>query len=270
MEKAAKRYQAIPRNVEEGRTNRSEVISVYNYQPLAAYDSNDALQRFGKLKVEATSFTISEPVEALEITAMLYDLALPEQKRILREVFEVAPFTVQTITMERIFVDKLFAAEAYVRRSQEGHRAFEAAKHIYDLAVLAEQPQILDLLSDAQQLEYLLHIRLEEEQARLDGIPGVLPVEFGFFTQAADNQNVRKAYAIMQNQYVLNDNDRIDFNKAMQALDDLQAKLLANPAWLRCVQKSEILVNRDITKDVEQKEKAAKQRKARKNREEDR
>ena len=46
---------------------------------------------------------------------MLYDLATEEQRRILETVYEVSPFNIQTITMERIFVDKLFAAEAYVR-----------------------------------------------------------------------------------------------------------------------------------------------------------
>lgn len=46
------------------------------------------------------------------------------------------------ITLERIFVDKLFATEEYVRQSSVNHRAFEAAKHIYDLAVIADHPKI--------------------------------------------------------------------------------------------------------------------------------
>ncbi len=69
-----------------GKTNRSEVIAVYTYDPVTAYDANDALQRFGKLKIEATSFTISEPVESLEISAMLYSLATDEQKQILKHI----------------------------------------------------------------------------------------------------------------------------------------------------------------------------------------
>lgn len=136
LERTAKKYTSLPRDPSQGKTNRSELISIYTYEPVAAYDLNDALQRFGKLKVEATSFTISEPVEALEVSAMLYDLASEEQKKILRDVFDVNPFNIQTITLERIFIDKLFAAEAYVRNSSLEHRAFEAAKHIYDLAVM--------------------------------------------------------------------------------------------------------------------------------------
>lgn len=82
------------------------MIAVYTYDPVTAFDADDALQRFGKLKVEATSFTISEPVDSLEISAMIYNLATEEQKKILETVYDVKPFFIQTITLERIFVDK--------------------------------------------------------------------------------------------------------------------------------------------------------------------
>lgn len=231
LERATKKYVSLPRDPAQGRTNRSEVISVYTYDPTTAYDSTDALQRFGKLKIEATSFTISEPVDALEVSAMLYDLATEEQKHILETVYEVKPFDIQTITMERIFVDKLFAAEAYVRNSSVEHRAFEAAKHIYDLAVLEQHTQIVTLMSDAAQMEHLLDIRMEEESGRLDGIPGVAPCEFTFFRSAALNVDVRKAYETMQNQYVLREQDRIEFNMATEALLRIERDLIRNPAW---------------------------------------
>ena len=53
---------------------------------------NDALQRFGRLKVEATSFTTCEPVDSLEVSAMLYNLATEEQRRILETVYDVTPY----------------------------------------------------------------------------------------------------------------------------------------------------------------------------------
>ena len=231
LERAAKKYISLPRDASQGRTNRSEVIAVYTYDPVTTFDENDALQRFGKLKLEATSFTISEPVDSLEVSAMLYNLANEEQKRILETVYDVKPFYVQTITLERIFVDKLFAAEAYVRHASVNYRAFEAAKHIYDLAVIADHPKIKKLLSDTDKLKRLLKIRIEEEQRRLDGIPGVAPVEFIFFTETKENENVRKAYEIMQNQYVLREQDRIAFETATKALIKIQACLLEIPAW---------------------------------------
>lgn len=232
LERATKKYKALPRDSEQGRTNRSEVIAVYTYEPVTAYDSADALQRFGKLKIEATSFTISEPVENLTVSTMLYDFATNEQKHILETLYDVKPFNIQTISMERVFIDKLFAAEAYVRKSSEAHRAFEAAKHIYDLAVLEQQPKIINLLGDAAQMEHLLDIRLEEEAGRLDGIPGVAPSEFTFFRNAATNQDVRKAYETMQKQYVLREQDRIEFDRAIQSLATIEKALQKNKAWV--------------------------------------
>ena len=231
LEQAAKKYDALNRDASAGRTNRSEVVSVFTYDPITAYDADDALQCFGKLKIEATSFTISEPVQSLEVSPMLYDLAAEDEQRILREMYDVAPFPVLTITTERIFIDKLFAAEAYVRRSTDTHRAFEAAKHIYDLAVMIRQPGILKLLSDEEQIKKLLDIRMEEETGRLDGIPGVAPAEFTFFDASASNASVRKAYSVMQAQYVLRSEDRIEYGTAMKALGEIRDLLGQNRAW---------------------------------------
>ena len=232
LEMATKKYNSLSRDASQGRTNRSEVISVYTYEPISAFDRDDALQRFGKLKVEATSFTISEPVESMEVTAMLYDLATEDQKRILKTVYEVSPFQILTIAMERIFVDKLFAAEAYVRKASDPHRAFEAAKHIYDLVVIAENSKVSKLMKIPEQLKYLLKIRIEEEQGRLDGIPWVLPKEFVFFNEVGRNEDFRKAYMTMQNQYVLRECDRIEFQHAVEVLKIIQSNLCENSAWI--------------------------------------
>ena len=232
LEQAAKRYVSLDRDASAGRTNRSEVISIFTYDPVTAYDVSDALQRFGKLKIEATSFTISEPTERLVIAPMLYDLATENEQNILREMYDVSPFPIMTITMERIFIDKLFAAEAYMRRSDDPQKAFEAAKHIYDLAVMVNQLKVEMLLSDESQMKKLLDIRIEEETGRLDGIPGVLPNEFTFFEDAASDDAVRKAYAIMQTQYVLRPEDRIEYDTAIRVLCTIRERLMNNRAWM--------------------------------------
>lgn len=231
LEKASKKYSSLTRNAEQGFSHRSEIMSVYEYEPVTAYDNEDELQRFGKLKVEATSFTISEPTEELEISAMLYEYATPEQKTILQERYGVHPFSVQTITMERIFVDKLFAAEAYVRKSNVANRAFEAAKHIYDLSVLENHPKIVALLDDQELMKRLLDIRLEEETGRHDGIPYVAPCKFNFFNAAESDMNVKTAYTTMQRQYVLREQDQIPYEKAIGSLKRIYQRLLENEAW---------------------------------------
>ncbi len=231
LEKAAKRYTSLERSAGDGVTNRSEVISVYSYKPITDYDKNDALQRFGKLKIEATSFTISEPVTSMEVAAMIYELATEEQKHILEDIYEVRPFMVQTITLERIFVDKLFATEAYVRKAEVKGRAFEAAKHIYDLAVMSKLPQIRELLDNDEPLGRLLNIRMKEELGRLDGVPGVAPKEFTFFNDIQDNKLVISAYETMQRQYVLRECDRISYDDTLEALDGIKQSLKENVAW---------------------------------------
>lgn len=231
LEQATKKYVSLSRDPQAGRTNRSEIISVYEYAPIAVYDAEDALQRFGKLKVEATSFTISEPVESMEIAPMLYDLASDDQKHILEQQYDVAPFQIKTITLERAFIDKLFAAESYTRKSADAHRAFEAAKHLYDLAVMAKLSRIQQLFGSNEQMKHLLDIRMEEESNRLDGIPGVKPQEFTFFKDIAGNTDVRKAYDVMQRQYVLRAADCIPFVDAVAAMQRIQQCLQDCHAW---------------------------------------
>lgn len=183
------------------------------------------MQRFGNVKIEATSFTISEPVAPLEVTPMLYELADARFRNILEDTYQIKTFTVDTITLERIFVDKLFAAEAYIRNANVGNRAFEAAKHIYDLSVMKEHPKIKKFIRDDEHLRKLVMIRLEEELKRLDGIPNVLPDEFLFLKDFIHKSMVKDAYNIMQKQYVLLDKDRISFADAEKAIGEIEAEL---------------------------------------------
>ena len=231
LENATKKYTSLERVVGQGFTNRSEVVTVYSYEPITAYDKEDALQRFGKLKIEATSFTISEPVMNMEVSAMIYELATDDQKKILREQYDVKPVQVQTITVERIFIDKLFAAEAYVRKGEIKSKAFEAAKHIYDLAVMSKLPLTRELLQNKILLEKLLIIRMKEEINRHDGIPKVSPNEFIFFDDIRDNNLIVNAYEIMQRQYVLRDCDRITYTEALEALKNIEIMLKATDVW---------------------------------------
>ena len=54
---------------------------------------------------------------------------------------------------------------------------------------------------------------------------------FVFFFMAEQNDAVRKAYEIMQRQYVLRDEDRIPFEQAMNTLNQIRMKLMENRAW---------------------------------------
>lgn len=231
LDRATKKYSCLKRDAEEGYSNRSEVVTFYQYVPLVEYDTNDVLQRFGKVKIEATSFTISEPYESMKIAPIVYEFATQEQKEVLAAQYDVSPFDILTMTMERIFVDKLFAAEAYTRNVSKERRAFEASKHIYDLAVILNEPRIMSLLKNEELLAKLLAIRLTEEQERRDGIPNVLPKEFIFFDTACETAHIQKAYAMMQDQYVLVSSARIALSEIRDKMRILKERLLRCTAW---------------------------------------
>jgi len=80
----------------------------------------------------------------------------------------------------------------------------------------------------------LLSIRIAEERNRLDGIPDVLPKDFTFFESVAHNSAVKDAYRIMQNQYVLRDVDRIEFDAAISKINQIRILLEENIAWMEC------------------------------------
>ncbi len=134
LETATKKYLSLPRTsrkeLEDDR--KGSITAVYDYTPVVTVDTDDPLQRFGYVKAEGISFTVSEPFSTLEIEPILYTYATEEQKAILREQFEVMPFPIKTIRLERIFAGKIFAAEFYYEREMY----FDVAKHIYDVGVM--------------------------------------------------------------------------------------------------------------------------------------
>lgn len=231
LEKASKRYISLVRDINESKTYRHEVISIYRYNPISTYDKNDALQRFGKVKIEATSFTLSEPIEDLEISPLIYDLASKEEKSILKDKYNIFPFDVKSISLERIFVDKLFAIESYIRKSYLFAKAFDVAKHMYDVVVLYSNSRIISLLKNEEHLHYLLTIRIKEEYSRLDGIKGILPREFTFFNLITYDNNVKSAYEIMQKQYIFQKQDIIKYEDAIIILLKTKNDLFKNKAW---------------------------------------
>ena len=105
LEQATKKYNSLPRTsdkeLEDDR--KGSITTVYDYDPVVSVDDYDPLQRFRHVKVEATSFTVSEPFTTLFVEPELFTLADTEQKQILIAQFEVEPFPLKTIRLERVF-----------------------------------------------------------------------------------------------------------------------------------------------------------------------
>jgi hypothetical protein len=142
---------------------------------------------------------------------LVFDHATEEQKAILENEFDVAPFSIETIKLERIFIDKIFAAEFYYRRGQY----FDTAKHIYDLIILFDHQNIKELLTNSISLREIILYKRREEKIRSGGISDQLPIcNFTYLKEALDNQQLKSEYQKMQRIYIFNERDSRPLIKA--------------------------------------------------------
>ena len=225
LETSANGYHTLSRTTDKARESnqRGSITSVYEYVPVTAVDSADSLQRFGYVKVEATSFTISEPVEALEVSPLLYSEATGEQRQILESAYGVKPFSVQTIKLERIFADKILAAEFYYQRRM----LFDTAKHLYDLAIMMEQERIRTLLSAPEELTAMLAYKRKEERERIGSDLSEKPFsEFTLFDAVGTDDELAAAFSKMQKIYVFSQRDILSPVRLSESMAALNQTLL--------------------------------------------
>jgi predicted nucleotidyltransferase component of viral defense system len=225
LETSANGYHTLSRTTDKARESnqRGSITSVYEYVPVTVVDSADSLQRFGYVKVEATSFTISEPVEALEVSPLLYSEATGEQRQILESAYGVKPFSVQTIKLERIFADKILAAEFYYQRRM----LFDTAKHLYDLAIMMEQERIRTLLSAPEELTAMLAYKRKEERERIGSDLSEKPFsEFTLFDAVGTDDELAAAFSKMQKIYVFSQRDILSPVRLSESMAALNQTLL--------------------------------------------
>lgn len=219
LEEAANGYVSLPRDREDvdSENRRGAITSVYRYDSTVPISADDALQRFGRVKVEATSFTVSEPTAPMRVTPLLWDLADDGERGVLKESYEVGPFDVETIRVERIFVDKVFAAEFYYERG----KLFDAAKHLYDICVLLDDPRIAGLLSSRDSFERIARFKRLEELERIgsnqaDAFPG----DFAYLSMVPGDPAL-EAFGTMQETYVFDEAYAIDETTLLERLGAL-------------------------------------------------
>lgn len=211
LETATKKYHSLPRTtrreLEDDR--KGSITAVYDYIPSVTADANDPLQRFGYVKVEGTSFTVSEPFSSLEIEPILYTYATTEQKAILQTQFQVGPFFINTIRLERIFADKIFAAEFYYERGLY----FDVAKHIYDVSVMLEIDKVKTMLDDCEMLRKMLRYKRLEETRRIGSdLAEKSFCDFKIFSGLSENSKLKEAYANMEKNYIFSEKDMLSFD----------------------------------------------------------
>ncbi|MBQ8379888.1 MAG: nucleotidyl transferase AbiEii/AbiGii toxin family protein, partial [Clostridia bacterium] len=169
---------------EETIDNKGSVTAFYKYE--SAFNIDDVpLHRAGKIQIESTSFTVSEPTATYVIEPLLYKLSTDNEKEILEKNFDIKNFEIEIIKLERMFIDKIFALEFYLIRKMY----MDAAKHLYDIYFLSKRAEIQSLLKDTKELEKLIEYKRKEETVRKGGIDSNLKIkDFSYFNLNFDEQ----------------------------------------------------------------------------------
>ena len=199
--------------------NKGSVTGVYQYTSVYE-DSEIPLQRAGKIQVESTSFTVSEPTEKYYIEPLIYKLANNKEKKILEEQFDVTKIEIEIIKLERMFIDKIFAAEFYYIRNMYT----DTAKHLYDISVLFNNDKIQKLLNDKDELNKLIDYK-RQEKIRIGGIDEKTAIkDFSYFKLEFSDSLIRE-FENMQNKYVLNDKYKFSIDQVKEILNKIPRQM---------------------------------------------
>lgn len=205
---------------EECIDNKGSVTGIYKYN--SVYDDIEIpLQRAGQIQVEATSFTVSEPTAKYYIEPLIYKLADESEKKVLECKFDVSRIKIEIIKLERMFIDKVFAAEFYYLRNMYT----DMAKHIYDISVLFLNDDIQKLLTNKEELEELISYKRAEELSRKGGIDGNVKLQDFTYLKLDFSNEFINAFNNMQAKYIFEDRYKIDINNIMKILDKLKVIL---------------------------------------------
>ena len=177
---------------------KSSITSFYKYNSLF---SMNELFKSEKIQIESTSFTVSEPVSTYTIEPLIYKYALENEKKILKEEYDICEFNIEIIKLERIFVDKIFAVEFYFERNMYE----DVSKHLYDISIMIKNDNIKEMLKNKQELNKLISYKRKEEESRLGGIASNKEIKDFNYMKLKFNDELINAFNKMQRIYVLDD-----------------------------------------------------------------
>ena len=157
------KIQGLELDKAETIDKKGSITSFYKYNSLF---SMNELFKSEKIQIESTSFTVSEPISTYTIEPLIYKYALENEKKILKEEYDICEFNIEIIKLERIFVDKIFAVEFYFERNMYE----DVSKHLYDVSIMIKNDNIKEMLKNKQELNKLISYKRKEEESRLGGI----------------------------------------------------------------------------------------------------
>ena len=192
------KIQGLELDKEETIDKNGSITSFYKYDSLF---SMNELFKSEKIQIESTSFTVSEPISTYTIEPLIYKYALDNEKKILKEEYDMSEFNIEIIKLERIFVDKIFATEFYFERNMYE----DVSKHLYDISIMIKNDDIKKMLKNKQELNKLISYKRKEEESRLGGIASNKEIKDFNYMNLKFNDELINAFNKMQRIYVLDD-----------------------------------------------------------------
>ena len=199
---------------EETIDKKGSITSFYKYDSLFSLNE---LFRSERIQIEATSFTVSEPVSTYTIEPLVYKYATDKEKTILKEKYKISEFEIEIIKLERIFIDKIFAAEFYYERGMYE----DVSKHLYDISIMIKNEDIKKLLKNKSELNKLIGYKRKEEQSRLGGISESKEIKNFDYMKLNFTNDLINAFNKMQRIYVLDDESIITIDDVKDTIKTL-------------------------------------------------
>ena len=200
---------------------KQSVTAFYKYNT-SFLNANNPLHKAGEIQVEATSFTISEPVETYEIESIIFKYATEEERKILKENFDIDRFQIKIQKLERIFVDKVFASEFYYERKMY----VDFAKHIYDLSILLKEDRIQKLLNNKEYFREIVSYKKQEEMIRIGGVDSQKKLSEFTYLDLNFNEEINRAFESMQNKYIYKEEYKQSIENVKESLRELRNRII--------------------------------------------
>jgi predicted nucleotidyltransferase component of viral defense system len=205
------KIQGLELDKEETIDKKGSITSFYKYDSLF---SMNELFKSEKIQIESTSFTVSEPVSTYIIEPLIYKYALDNEKKLLKEEYNISEFNIEIIKLERIFVDKIFAAEFYFERNMYE----DVSKHLYDISIMIKNDDIKKMLKNKQELNKLISYKRKEEESRLGGIASKKKIKDFNYMKFGINDELINAFNKMQRIYVLDDESMLTIDEVKNTI----------------------------------------------------
>ena len=132
--------------------------------------------------------------------------------------------------MERIFADKIFAAEFYYAGDRKLY--FDVAKHIYDIAVMSRLDLIKEMLNNPILLNEMVGYKRREESLRAGSDLSDKPfAEFTLPKKMKADRELAGVFEQMERIYIFNDSYKYSYEEVCESFINTFWEDCANALW---------------------------------------